>query len=189
MRLQNEAKEEACLSEVDLVRYRSMLIHQNLGGSYYVGYIADKLMKLGFDLRDTQSSVSMEYAFFRRLGHFAMYVSPIKMNPADMRPLSHHTLREIKHNCRVPIKKGWLLPGIADEGPAYEAEGETNVYALQPGEIYGDKRVFSSLVLYSCVYTYSLHTGTRRRGAAMDQGTLPYLEKSDCECVLSFCLQ
>jgi hypothetical protein len=59
------------------------------------------------------------------------------MISAHIRPLSHHTLREIKHNCRIPIKDGWLLPGIADESPTYEAEGETNVFTLQPGEIYG----------------------------------------------------
>jgi hypothetical protein len=72
MRFQNKAKEEAYLSEVDLVKYRSMLMNQSLGGSYYIGYIADKLMKLGLELRDTQNSVSMEYGFFRRLSHFAM---------------------------------------------------------------------------------------------------------------------
>jgi hypothetical protein len=47
-------------------------------------------------------------------------------------------LREIKHNCRIPVKNGWLLPGIADEGPTYETEGETNVYTLNAGEIFGD---------------------------------------------------
>jgi RNA-dependent RNA polymerase len=52
---------------------------------------------------------------------------------------SHHTLREIKHNSRIPVKKGWLLPGIADEGPAYIRDGEsdTNVLTLGAGEIYG----------------------------------------------------
>jgi hypothetical protein len=72
MRLQNAAKEETYLSINDAVKYRSMLINQNLGGSYHLGYITDKLMKLGLDLRSSDTTASIEHGFFRRLVRYAM---------------------------------------------------------------------------------------------------------------------
>jgi RNA-dependent RNA polymerase len=78
MKMQNEAKEETMFSTRDLSRYRSMLFNQGLGTSYRLAYIADNLLKLGFDLRSTKGAAgrngnsSLEYGFFRRLGHYAM---------------------------------------------------------------------------------------------------------------------
>jgi hypothetical protein len=74
MRLQNDAKTETYLSQHDLARYRSLLINQSLGGSYHLGWLAEKLLNLGFDLKERDGQMSMEYGFFRLLGHYAMFV-------------------------------------------------------------------------------------------------------------------
>jgi hypothetical protein len=71
--LQNEAKADTLLSDHDLIRFKNMLIDQGLGGSYHLGYVADKLSKLGLDL--SQTPESLEYGFFRRLVRVAMQVS------------------------------------------------------------------------------------------------------------------
>jgi RNA-dependent RNA polymerase len=137
MKLQNAAKAEVMTSGKDLAQYRSMLVNHSLGSSYRLPYIAENLMKLTLDLRSTPNAGNLEYGFFRRLGHYAMSVFVVlSWETTHVRPLSHHSLREIKHNSRIPID-GWLLPGIADEGPRYQAEGERDVEVLGSEEIYG----------------------------------------------------
>jgi RNA-dependent RNA polymerase len=47
-------------------------------------------------------------------------------------------LRDIKHSARIPVPDSYLLVGVADEGPAYEAAGDTNIFKLQESQIYGE---------------------------------------------------
>jgi hypothetical protein len=77
MDLQNDAKANTLLSDRDLARYRTMVTDQGLGTSYYIGYVAQQLLKLGLDLNETPQPgfESLEYGFFRRLVRFAMSVS------------------------------------------------------------------------------------------------------------------
>jgi hypothetical protein len=74
MDLQNDAKAETFLSDHELSRFRSLLLDQSLGGSYYLGYVAEKLLKLGLDLTEHPAPgvESIQYGFFRRLVRFAM---------------------------------------------------------------------------------------------------------------------
>ncbi|KAF8809111.1 hypothetical protein BYT27DRAFT_6534909 [Phlegmacium glaucopus] len=44
-------------------------------------------------------------------------------------------LRNIYNGARVPVPDSYLL-GVADEGPAYEAAGYTNVFKLEESQIY-----------------------------------------------------
>ncbi|KAG6877028.1 hypothetical protein C0993_010961 [Termitomyces sp. T159_Od127] len=45
-------------------------------------------------------------------------------------------LQDIKYGARVPIPGSFLLVGVPDEGPVYRKHGQTNVFALNPGQIY-----------------------------------------------------
>ncbi|KAG6833060.1 hypothetical protein H0H87_011804 [Tephrocybe sp. NHM501043] len=45
-------------------------------------------------------------------------------------------LQDMKYGARVPIPKSYVLAGVPDEGPAYEMAGRSDVYSLQPGQVY-----------------------------------------------------
>lgn len=66
-----------------------------------------------------------------------------------IRITQYHALLDIKNHARIWLERGWLLPGVADEGPAYEARGMTDVHKLGLGEVYGTSNSYQELYLHS----------------------------------------
>lgn len=64
---------------------------------------------------------SMDNPFLQEIRRVAMY----------------SILRDILFRARVPVPKSYMLVGVADEGPAYEARGYKDVYCLPEGHIFG----------------------------------------------------
>lgn len=126
---------QLAISTCHPLRFWKILRDQNLGGSYRLAYLAEKLRLLGLDLSPEVPEARIENAFFHRLVRFTI----------------HHTLRDIKHGARIPVDKGWLLPGVADEGPAFEKEGHENVFHLPDGQIFrASLAIFISLTYLTC---------------------------------------
>ena len=69
-----------------------------------------------------QGTISMDNPFLSQLRQVAM----------------NDVLRDIKHSAKIPVPDSFLLVGVADEGPAYEAAGYTNIFKLNELEIYGE---------------------------------------------------
>jgi RNA-dependent RNA polymerase len=93
----------------------------------FTDYSVGRAFQLQFILRSLarfkvmESSQKLEDYFFNRLITIARF----------------HALQDLKNNARIPIEKGWLLPGVADEGPVYEERGMKDVIKLPEGHVYG----------------------------------------------------
>ena len=131
------ARKESFLSLQDLAVKRARTIHDSisqfndvlashtLGEGYRLRHIMERLhVRYNMDFKsDGRRTVSMDNPFFSQLRQIAM----------------NDVLRGIKHSARIPIPNSYLLVGVADEGPAYEAAaGYTNIFKLNEFEIYGE---------------------------------------------------
>jgi RNA-dependent RNA polymerase len=124
MTLQDKAVANARTMSESLSQFRMILKDQHLGTTYRLNFIIDRLIELVGEKTDN--------AFLNQIRHFALT----------------HVLRDIKHRARIPIPGGWLLVGVADEGPAYVDKGYENVYTLKEGQIFGSSfSAFYSIAL------------------------------------------
>lgn len=105
--------------------YRLLKVHK-LGQAFGLDYIIRRLRTIGMGFKHEKDVTVLKDPFIDRLIHFA----------------KNDVLRDVKHGARIPIPDSYLLVGIADEGPAYEAEGVENVYTLKENEIFGAKSFF-----------------------------------------------
>ncbi|KAI0718290.1 RdRP-domain-containing protein [Fomitopsis betulina] len=99
--------------------YRLLKVHK-LGQAFGLDYIIRRLRTIGMGFKHEKDVTVLKDPFIDRLIHFA----------------KNDVLRDVKHGARIPIPDSYLLVGIADEGPAYEAEGVENVYTLKENEIF-----------------------------------------------------
>ena len=122
--LQNLAVERARTVDDSISRFNDVLASHNLGSGYRLRHIMGRLQdRYNLDLKSEGSRTSsMDNPFFSQLRQVAM----------------NDVLRDIKHHARIPVPESYLLVGVADEGPAYEAAGLTNVFKLQQSQIYGE---------------------------------------------------
>lgn len=133
--LQDVAVEDAKLIDQSIDKFHEVISAHHLGSSYRLPHILSRLRdKYNMDLTSNGKTVAMDNPFWRQLRQVAM---------TDI-------LRDIKHHARIPVPNSYLLVGVADEGPAYEAAGYQNVFSLAEGDIYGKlsfsgPRVFLSL--------------------------------------------
>lgn len=119
--LQEAAVANIHMSSDSVMQCRQLFREHSLGGSYRLSYVWQMLNAVGLGMEyEKNARVVLRDPFFERLVQFA----------------KNDVLRSIKHNARIPVYDGYLLVGVADEGPAYEAEGFENVFKLQEGEIY-----------------------------------------------------
>ncbi|KDQ61150.1 hypothetical protein JAAARDRAFT_152238 [Jaapia argillacea MUCL 33604] len=120
MKLQEIAIADVKTASDSISQLRKLLDANGLGSAYRLSWVMQGLKDLGFDLSVRAKDSPLHTNFLKRAMRFAI----------------NHVLRDIKHGARIPIPKSYLLPGVADEGPAYEAAGHENVFKLKEGQIY-----------------------------------------------------
>jgi RNA-dependent RNA polymerase len=122
--LQRLAVERARTIHDSISQFNDVLASHNLGSGYRLRDTMERLQKRGnLDFKSKgRQTVSMDNPFFSQLRQVAM----------------NDVLKDIKHNARIPVPDSHHLVGVADEGPAYEAAGYTNIFKLNESEIYGE---------------------------------------------------
>ncbi len=133
MALQDEAIADARTAHDSIDQLYKILMVHGLGTPYRLAKIVKKLTALGLDLRHPDSRNILNSPFLNRVIHCAV----------------NTVLHDIKHSARIPVPNSYKLVGVADEGPAYVAQGYPDVYTLQEGEIYGENSfepILSSLL-------------------------------------------
>ncbi|KAF8798201.1 RdRP-domain-containing protein [Phlegmacium glaucopus] len=120
--LQDLAVEKARTIDDSISRFNDILASHNLGSGYRLRKIMGRLQdRYNMDLKsDGRRIIPMDNPFFSQLRQVAM----------------NDILRNIKHGARIPVPDSYLLVGVADEGPAYEAAGYTNIFKLEESQIY-----------------------------------------------------
>ncbi|KAI0672875.1 RdRP-domain-containing protein [Trametes maxima] len=98
-----------------------LLKTHNLGSSFGIPWLLRGLQAAGLGMGPERAPAGdLSGTFLQSLMIFAQ----------------RHVLRDIKHGARIPIPDSYLLVGVADEGPAYAAEGVKDVFMLGEEEIY-----------------------------------------------------
>jgi len=122
--LQDLAVTRARTIDDSISRFNEILASHTLGSGYRLREIMGRLQdRYNMDLKsDGRQTISMDNPFFSQLRQVAM----------------NDVLRDIKHSARILVPDSYLLVGVADEGPAYEAAGYTNVFKLEESQIYGE---------------------------------------------------
>lgn len=122
--LQGLAVERARTIDDSISQFNDVLASHNLGKGYRLRHTMERLRdRYNMDFKSERlGTIPMDNPFFCQLRQVAM----------------NDVLRDIKHSARIPVPGSYLLVGVADEGPAYEAAGYTNVFKLQESEIYGE---------------------------------------------------
>ena len=122
--LQNLAVERARTIHDSISQFNDVLASHSLGSGYRLRHTMERLQdRYNMDFKsEGRRIVSMDNPFFSQLRQVAM----------------NDVLRDIKHSARIPVPDSYLLVGVADEGPAYEAAGYTNIFKLNEFEIYGE---------------------------------------------------
>ena len=120
MKLQENAIADVVKASDTISETIRLLKTHNLGLSYHLPWILQRLCAAGMSMGKDKER-SLHGTFIYSLLAYAV----------------NHVLRDIKHSARIPIPDSYLLVGVADEGPAYEADGVQNVYSLKEGQIFG----------------------------------------------------
>jgi RNA-dependent RNA polymerase len=119
--LQEQATAEALTIDDSATQFRNVLESHGLGKPFRLSHTLKRIEELGLQLNGHNRGPGFDTPFLRQVRRIAM----------------NDVLRDIKHSARIPIPESYLLVGVADEGPAYEAAGYTNVYKLPQGHIFG----------------------------------------------------
>lgn len=112
--------------------------------SFRLPNLLERLNKLDLDLgRHVDHTKSLNSPFMDRIIHYSV----------------NTVLRDIKHRARIPVPNSWTLVGVADEGPAYEAQGHQKVVCLNDGEIFGEPAARHLIILTEVLLTcgHSVH--------------------------------
>ncbi|KAI8989763.1 RdRP-domain-containing protein [Trametes punicea] len=121
IKLQERAAEEILTAADSIPDTVGLFQTHNLGQGFNLPWILRGLRAVGLGMRpEAPPAGDLSGTFLQSLLIYAQ----------------HHVLRDIKHGARIPIPDSYLLVGVADEGPAYEAEGVENVFSLAEGQIY-----------------------------------------------------
>ncbi|KAI6002488.1 RNA dependent RNA polymerase-domain-containing protein [Pisolithus orientalis] len=103
-----------------MLMFTNLLKRYNLGEDFWVPDILRRLKTLGFELNPDHAQKQLDSPFLVRLRSAAI----------------NHVVRGIKYRARIPIPESYMLPGVADEGPAFVAVGYNNIYCLPEGKIF-----------------------------------------------------
>jgi RNA-dependent RNA polymerase len=130
------ARKESFLGLLNLAVERARTIDDSI--SQFNDVLASHNLGSGYRLRQTMGRLQDRYNMdFKSEGRQTIYMD----NPffSQLRQVAKNdVLRDIKHSARIPVPDSYLLVGVADEGPAYEAAGYTNIFKLQQSQIYGE---------------------------------------------------
>lgn len=144
--LQHLAVAKARTIDDSLNNFQEAISYRNMGSAFRLRDLLRRLAK-DYDM-DLQE---MDNPFFRQLRRVVM----------------NNILRDIKHSARIPIENSYLLVGVSDEGPAYEARGYKDVFCLAEGQIFGDFffcYAMISLIWGSFQYAYKNQRMTNQNG-------------------------
>jgi RNA-dependent RNA polymerase len=124
LHLQRLAIERARTIDDSISQFIDVLASHSLGSGYRLRHTMARLQdRYNMDFKpERPQTISMDNPFFSQLRQVAM----------------NDVLRDIKHSARILVPESYLLVGVADEGPAYEAAGYPNVYKLPESYIYGE---------------------------------------------------
>lgn len=125
--LQRRAVANVHLADRTVEGSRSLVADYSVGRAYSLQNILKNLPGLESDsgTKDEAKEKPIDDVFIRRLITMTQY----------------HALVDIKNHARILLERGWLLPGVADEGPAYQARGVQGVRRLEIGHIYGEPHI------------------------------------------------
>ena len=131
--LQEIAVADAKTIDDSISKFFDVLSSHHLGTSYRLREILCYLRDdFNMDITSNGKTIAMDTPFLRHVRQVAVT----------------NILRDIRHSARIPVPNSYLLVGIADEGPAYVAEGHENVFCLNVGEIYGEYSISFSFNQY-----------------------------------------
>ena len=122
LKLQQEAVTNIVKASDSIHDTIQLLKMHNLGTSFHLPWILQRLRAADMGMDKEDDGISLNDTFLYSLIAYG----------------KNHILRDMKHSARIPIPDSYLLVGIADEGPAYEAEGVENVFTLNEGQIFGE---------------------------------------------------
>ncbi|KAI6116669.1 RNA dependent RNA polymerase-domain-containing protein, partial [Pisolithus croceorrhizus] len=119
LELQEQTVSNTRRADESLPMFVDLLEKHKLCKDFWVPDILRRLNSLGFELNPNQMQLPLNTPFLSRLRSYAI----------------NHVLRGIKYRARIPIPESYMLPGVADEGPAY-VNRRNNVYCLPQGKIF-----------------------------------------------------
>ncbi|PPQ67455.1 hypothetical protein CVT24_011512 [Panaeolus cyanescens] len=122
LELQNEVIKNIEKIDTSIDNFAALLGKYNLGNSFNLQDILRRLKRrYKFDLKpNSKDARLMDNPFWKHLREV----------------VSASILRDIKHSARIYVPDSYLLVGVPDEGPAYEAAGFQNVFTLKAGEVF-----------------------------------------------------
>lgn len=121
-KLQDEAVADVKTIHTSVEAFCDILTTHSIGHRFHLSYTLKRLKeKYGLDLHTQNDVPGIDTQFLQQIREVAMV----------------SVLKEIKHRARIPVPEGYLLVGVADEGPAYEKNGYKDVFTLKEGQIYG----------------------------------------------------
>ncbi|KAI6013327.1 RNA dependent RNA polymerase-domain-containing protein [Pisolithus microcarpus] len=120
LELQDKIVADTRRAHENVALFTELLEKHKLGTGFWLTNILRRLHVLGFELHPNHMQRPLDTPFLARIRGSAI----------------NHVLREIKYGAHMPIPESYMLPGIADEGPAYVNKGYKNVYCLPQGKIF-----------------------------------------------------
>ncbi|KAI6030048.1 RNA dependent RNA polymerase-domain-containing protein [Pisolithus marmoratus] len=120
LELQEKVVSNTRRADESVTMFTDLLKQNCLCEDFWVPDILRRLKSLGFELTPGHSQKQLDTPFLARLRSSAI----------------NYVLRGIKYRARIPIPDSYMLPGVADEGPAYVNMGYGNVYCLPEGKIF-----------------------------------------------------
>ncbi|KAI6013233.1 RNA dependent RNA polymerase-domain-containing protein [Pisolithus marmoratus] len=120
LELQEQAVSNTRRADESVSTFIDLLEDHKLCKDFWVPDILRRLNSSGSELNLSQMQPPLDTPFLSRLRSYAI----------------NHVLRDIKYHARVPVPDSYMLPGVADEGPAHVKRGLPNVYCLPQGKIF-----------------------------------------------------
>ncbi|KAI6030049.1 RNA dependent RNA polymerase-domain-containing protein [Pisolithus marmoratus] len=120
LELQEQAVSNTRRADESVSMFVDLLEDHKLCKDFWVPDTLRRLNSSGSELNPSQMQPPLDTPFLSRLRSYAI----------------NHVLRDIKYHARVPVPDSYMLPGIADEGPAHVKRGLPNVYCLPQGKIF-----------------------------------------------------